>query len=1187
MSILLIFYLIIPTDAKPVLKLNCGSLLPVGGFQGDPISKVKGISFPSITSFSGATIFDSHRYGQEFVYTLSVPAGKYDVELYFAETSDINCKKGLRIFDVDVLGTTLADIDVFAEAGCKKPYKKLVKGVTVKDENGIKVAFGATKGSAMISAFQVVTAGDEFDKVEGSETETKQEPITSPKASAKASVEPSPKVSVKATPKASVKATPKASVKATPKASAKPSPAESVEPSKATPKPTPKPSVKPVSKSPAPSEETSPDPTPKASVKASPSESTPVESSKPSPKASVKPSSSPETSVVPSPEESVVPSPSESEAAPSPSESEAPPSPKASPADVVPIPAGEKPHQAHAVPGQYDTAFIDKDKDDKEVITLDGFGSHSHYFNPDTGEVGVIAQYEWKFEKSGKLVCPISKTSSKCTGTFPLGATSVELCVTDNTDDVSCDTTIVTVAGAISEGAYCYYYNFGDTTSATLPIKKGLETGTSQTPKKPTFGAATEGILFAGANALPDFSFKDENYAIRCNFLFEAMFSNMFKFTAEHKGGTALYIDDVMVFGEDAASTDSVTTTGTIDLDEGLHEMEILYWPNGGSPQLELAYNNGTVSGNMLKYDVTKVLPIIQEISPATIGVTGGQVKITGSSLFPSSTVNFGEEESTKTVFPDQSGAEVTATVGAGSGTVDVVVVNEAGTSNAVPLVFEGSVQSISFVSQFAQGSGGDFTTNAPTSIALGPDFKYYVGTLDGFVTQISINEKYTVTSSCNSAKLEDPAWKNDASGGLAPRSVLGIAFNPKVTAVEMYVTTSTTFWGPGEKNIIQKPDGWKNGNVEKLALGGSCIVRDSFLITGLPVSNHDHSVNALLFDDDGNLRINVGGFTNMGVPGEKLGGLDENPLSGASLIALTSKGAAFDGKITYSGNDPLKAKQTGGDVSVWASGLRNSFGMHLALNGKIFATDNGPNKGFGDQSTSCTSEVESETHPDRVYQLQKGKFHGSANRNRKECVFVKFDGTTKGAAVPSNYAAPIVTMGSSTTGIFEYNADTFGGQMRGDLIMTKFENSGEITFRLPMNADGTAKQGSPDSLSENSGLSGIMGPGGEIITPQVFAKKIKVLVPQYTKPTSISLISVLPSRGASGGGTTILVTGTGFGASGLSATVGGKACTGITAITETSFKCKTPAGSGVVDVVVKTGTKTATIAKVFRYMNV
>jgi glucose/arabinose dehydrogenase len=43
-------------------------------------------------------------------------------------------------------------------------------------------------------------------------------------------------------------------------------------------------------------------------------------------------------------------------------------------------------------------------------------------------------------------------------------------------------------------------------------------------------------------------------------------------------------------------------------------------------------------------------------------------------------------------------------------------------------------------------------------------------------------------------------------------------------------------------------------------------------IITGLPISDHDHGINAIEFGDEGELYINVGSNTNGGIPGQLTG---------------------------------------------------------------------------------------------------------------------------------------------------------------------------------------------------------------------------------------------------------------------------------------------------------------------------
>ena len=140
-------------------------------------------------------------------------------------------------------------------------------------------------------------------------------------------------------------------------------------------------------------------------------------------------------------------------------------------------------------------------------------------------------------------------------------------------------------------------------------------------------------------------------------------------------------------------------------------------------------------------------------------------------------------------------------------------------------------------------------------------------------------------------------------------------------------------------------------------------------LITGLPVSNHDHGVNAIQFDDNGDLYVAVGGNTNAGVEHCNIGGLPESPLSAAILKADVST-FGFNGNITYVETDTgtpnndqvfgdIVDVAPGVDVSPFGLGLRNPFGMVYTTWGDLYATDNGPNIGFGAASTgpnTCAS---------------------------------------------------------------------------------------------------------------------------------------------------------------------------------------------------------------------------------------
>jgi glucose/arabinose dehydrogenase len=128
------------------------------------------------------------------------------------------------------------------------------------------------------------------------------------------------------------------------------------------------------------------------------------------------------------------------------------------------------------------------------------------------------------------------------------------------------------------------------------------------------------------------------------------------------------------------------------------------------------------------------------------------------------------------------------------------------------------------------------------------------------------------------------------------------------------------------------------NGKVS--AVSGPDMVFWKDVVTGLPVSDHDHGINGIEFDNDGNLLIQVGGNTNAGVPGalSSSGLQQEDALSAATLIARNVKSPNFDGIVKYDGTQ-TRNQVSGFGVEVFCSGLRNPFDLVLHSNGKLYST--------------------------------------------------------------------------------------------------------------------------------------------------------------------------------------------------------------------------------------------------------
>lgn len=805
-------------------------------------------------------------------------------------------------------------------------------------------------------------------------------------------------------------------------------------------------------------------------------------------------------------------------------------------------------HLSHAVPG-FQYRVVDYDGDGVANVQLDGSRSHTHFY--DEGPpivIGKIVSMIWFFKDTGDQLA----TGAKPEVILPVGRTVLGLTVTDNYRDSHTDYTTVIVERPVTDGAYCYYY---EPSTGGFTIDDSLEDGI-----KPIFAAPTDAVKFEDDGDFPE-KVRGTEFQVRCLFYVETA-GDALTLEVEHFGPVRVLVADEVI--AESSNADLTTTEGTMELDAGEHLVQILYHrKNSAGAKLDLLRGGGNI-----EYDMSKVLPVLTGIDPISSTLDGGGVaKITGIGLFNDVAVQFGDEELDVDV-ELSTDTEVFVTVPSSdtAQVVDVTASNQAGKSNAVQFQFstEGHPP-IKFRESRVTEDGKSLELELITGIVYGPDHRYYASAINNQVHSFAANSRMQVFDKCTSPKL-----------GLF-RAILGLAFNPMDTEIKLYVSASVLDWKREEK--LTEIDAWANGQILRIRKDyeGFCLQREEEpVITGLPVSNHDHGVNGLVFDHEGKLHIQVGGFTNAGhnVEDSPLGGIDENPLSGASLVADVTK-PAFDGVITYTNRGtPRLAEQASGDVEVFSSGWRNSFGINVHSNGFLYATDNGASVGFGDMSTSCTTHelLEGENLDDKLGKVLEGKYAGHPNRNRgrkdpQQCRFRYPTEPSEG-----NYQAPIALFESSTNGVIEYTANTFGGELKGDILCSKYstQDSAGKVFRVRLNAQGDLRAG-PDELWASSGLSITMSPWGHILMPRVYKAEIMMLTPQYTVGILPMFTAVMPFRGPRAGGNVVLVTGENLG-SGPTALFGDEECVSVSEIAADgrSFKCEVPAGRGGVQVSVK-----------------
>jgi len=759
-------------------------------------------------------------------------------------------------------------------------------------------------------------------------------------------------------------------------------------------------------------------------------------------------------------------------------------------------------HRSHSKPGSFYEA-VDVLDVGRARISLSGEQSHTHYV--DEGPpvvVGKIVSYLW-FDNTTHEVLGTERDANV---TFPVGDHVVGLTVVDNTRDTHTSYTSVVVKDSNFPGVYCYYYNSAGIAGFNNDIKQG---------SRPVAASPNDTISF---NSMADFprevQTRFSNSTFLARIVFKLELANSTKLTFDFAGGLRLTRNGVPL----AASAPGVfNLNGSKKPEDSIFQ---LIYTSPGRGRAKLVYRSGlgpiATTNETLSYNFAKVLPVIASVEPdASTRKGGGRVNILGTSLNTAKSVYFGSVLTTIESIADD-GSSLTVTVPSQEDNAiprepEITVRNDNGASNGYVFLYddaEGAVPII-FDRVEIKMPGVDRTQlfDRLSGIKYGPDHRLYATSLSSHVIAFELDDDY--------ALVKDSICRSESLG--QNRKLMGLAFNYANTNVRLYVASSVLYWK--KDNSLSGPKAWQNGIIHVLEKGnraaGKCLEVKGKVITGLPVSNHDHGINGLVFDDDGKLHIQVGGFTNAGVKRENLGGIDENPLSGASLIADV-------------------------DAEVFMSGFRNSFGINIAMNGQLYATDNGPSMGYGDKSTTCGAAVpfkkeDERYNVDKLHLVTKDAYGGHPNRNRGrdkewEC---KFHSTIAGKEADSKYQPPIAVLKSSTCGVVEYVANSFRGQMKHNLVLTMFasKNSEGTTWRVALEGEkGESVKGKPEEVIKMSGLAVELMPHGGLIMTRVHRGSVVAFKPRASSSSRMSLINVMPNRGPMFGGNIVKITGLNIG---------------------------------------------------------
>ncbi|QDB80226.1 hypothetical protein FE251_13175 [Georgenia wutianyii] len=323
-----------------------------------------------------------------------------------------------------------------------------------------------------------------------------------------------------------------------------------------------------------------------------------------------------------------------------------------------------------------------------------------------------------------------------------------------------------------------------------------------------------------------------------------------------------------------------------------------------------------------------------------------------------------------------------------------------------------------------------------PTSMAFAPDGRLYVQSMFGRIYVLSFAPDGTVSDT-------------QVVSTLGSRLALGLTVDPASTPQDVIVwaghSSPSADEGEADSGVVSR-------------LSGPGLGQRTDVITGLPRSVANHGTNALHFGSDGRLYIAQGGNTGAGAPNlanTEFGDRGEQPLSAALLVADV-KAPGFDGACAH----PTDIYLSGDcDVEVFASGLRNTYDFVEHSNGNMYGPDNGlgvvgsyppsaqaPCFGMGDTRAWTQGGNNPGNQHDSLNLLEEGRYYGSPNPTRGECVFK--DGSYQSVAPLPNYTPPIADLGSnrSANGIIEFNGDAFCGALDHDLLITNYSVGDDIT---------------------------------------------------------------------------------------------------------------------------------------------
>jgi N-acetylneuraminic acid mutarotase len=391
-----------------------------------------------------------------------------------------------------------------------------------------------------------------------------------------------------------------------------------------------------------------------------------------------------------------------------------------------------------------------------------------------------------------------------------------------------------------------------------------------------------------------------------------------------------------------------------------------------------------------------------------------------------------------------------------------------------------------------------------PTTVQFGPDGRLYVGQLNGYIHALTLDADRNVVAVQRVDTVHDSP-NFDAGGSPSAttgRLLLGLDFDPASTPqrpVLWAVHSDPRFCF--NTPAASCPVDIDSGVLTRLtgpSFDDPANRRD--YVTGLPRSREQHAPNAIHFGPDGWLYMTIGSNTNYGAPSTAFGQLPERYLTAGVLrFNVNGNASAFPIDVrTVTG----PSGQLPNVFELYASGYRNGYDFLWHSNGRLYLNGNAGNSAAGTTpgpNDGCPNgyAFDPGTRSDYLALVDRGDYGGHPDPVRGECVLD--DGSmypTPLTPLP-NYRPPILyySYGTSSDGMTEYKAPTFGGQMLHNIISATYAGNQSVR-RVVLSGDGSSVR-----FEENLGifdqpLDVAVGSEGSIYVAEHGADDIQVMEP-------------------------------------------------------------------------------------------